>query len=130
MLLNGDVNGRYELLYYSIFIMIQYCTCTVRTVHYVQYFAVKSTTVLVLLFCSDHPMSKKSSSWRIPTAQNCQKYGLKALPDDFEPTKEEKMLLDAYEYVNRLQRTADRLKTDAAMKKLKDRNVEFMKYKL
>lgn len=69
------------------------------------------------------------NNWREPSAQHCQKYGLRPLPDDFEPTEEEELLLEGYDYVRQYERIAQRLKTEAAMKKLAEKDAAFQEAK-
>jgi Galactoside-binding lectin/RNA recognition motif. (a.k.a. RRM, RBD, or RNP domain) len=63
--------------------------------------------------------------WRNPSAAHMQKYGLVALPADFQPTPQEQMLLDMYETVKNLERAAAKIREDAARAKLDARKVEF-----
>lgn len=63
------------------------------------------------------------------SVSHLQKYCLQPLPDDFEPTSEEKAVLDLYEIVRNTERIADRLKEEAARNKLNAKNEEFIKLK-
>jgi len=58
-----------------------------------------------------------------------QKYGLRPLPDDFEPTREEQILLDMYETVRNYERQAGRLREEAARNKLAAKDAEFQQKK-
>jgi hypothetical protein len=68
-----------------------------------------------------------NSNWKHPSVQHQQKYGLVDLPDDFEPTVEETMLLDMYKTVQTLDRQAAKLKEEAARAKLTAAEAEFNK---
>lgn len=69
--------------------------------------------------------SSSSSNWKHPSAQQKQKYGLVDLPDDFEPTDQEQMLLDMYRTVQAYERHAAKLKEEAARAKLAAAEEEF-----
>jgi hypothetical protein len=58
------------------------------------------------------------SSWRNPSAEDQAKYNVRPLPENFEPTAEEQTLLNLYETVKSYERTAARLKEEAARAKL------------
>ena len=64
-------------------------------------------------------------SWKNPPLQHLQKYGLVPLPDDFEPTQEERLLLDMYDTIQKCERTAARLKEEAARAKLAKMQEEY-----
>jgi hypothetical protein len=66
-----------------------------------------------------------SSNWKAPSATHMQKHDLVPLPEDFEPTPEEQLLLDTYETVKTYERQAARLKEEAARQKLADKEDEF-----
>ena len=66
-----------------------------------------------------------SSPWKSPSAQNQQKYHLAALPDDFEPTREEDALLQMYDTIKNYERHASRLKELKAREKLEAKEAEF-----
>ncbi|GKZ01084.1 hypothetical protein MPSEU_001060000 [Mayamaea pseudoterrestris] len=72
-------------------------------------------------------MSAPSSNWKHPSAQQKQKYGLVDLPDDFEPTAEETVLLDMYKTVQTYERHAAKLKEEAARARLAAAEEEFNK---
>lgn len=55
------------------------------------------------------------------------KYNLRPLPADFEPTEEEKQLLDMYEVIRNHERVAARLKEEAARAKLAASDAEFQR---
>mmetsp|Transcript_7870 Transcript_7870/g.15227 ORF Transcript_7870/g.15227 Transcript_7870/m.15227 type:complete len:525 (-) Transcript_7870:276-1850(-) len=59
-----------------------------------------------------------SAAFQNPSVAAMQKYGLRALPEDFVPTAQEQVLLDMYETVRQYERQAKRLKEDAARRKL------------
>ncbi|GAX22690.1 hypothetical protein FisN_4Hh198 [Fistulifera solaris] len=66
-----------------------------------------------------------ASNWRNPTPQQQKTYGILPVPDDFKTTEEEDMLLEMYDHVRQLEKTAQRLKTEAAMEKLAAKDAEF-----
>lgn len=66
-----------------------------------------------------------SSPWKNPSTQNQQKYNLVPLPDDFEPTEEENVLLQMYDTIKNFERHASRLKELKAREKLEAKEVEF-----
>jgi Galactoside-binding lectin len=70
-------------------------------------------------------MSSTSSSWKTPSAAVQAKHNLRPLPDDFEPTEEEKGLLAMYESIKNFERQAARLKETKAREKLEAKEVEF-----
>ena len=70
-------------------------------------------------------MSSTSSSWKNPSAAVQAKHNLRPLPDDFEPTEEEKGLLAMYESIKNFERQAARLKETKAREKLEAKDVEF-----
>lgn len=53
------------------------------------------------------------------------KYGLNSLPEDFEPTSQEQVLLDMYETVRQYERQAKRLKEEAARRKIEASQAAF-----
>ena len=69
--------------------------------------------------------SAQSSSWRIPSAANQAKFNLVPLPEDFEPTEEEKALLAMYDTIRSYERKAARLKEEKAREKLAAKENEF-----
>lgn len=66
-----------------------------------------------------------SSSWKSQSAANQAKYHLRPLPEDFEPTEEEKALLDMYNQIKSFERQAARLKETKAREKLEAKDAEF-----
>lgn len=67
------------------------------------------------------PTSSRSSSrsaWKNPSHAHLQKYGLVALPGDFEPTAEEQLLLGTYATIQTIEKQANKLKEEAARAKL------------
>ena len=60
-----------------------------------------------------------SSSWRNPPAAVQVKYNLTTLPPKFEPTAQERELLEMYETIKQYEKEAARLKEEAARAKLK-----------
>ena len=62
--------------------------------------------------------SSSSSNWRNPPTALQAKFNLTALPEDFEPTAEEKELLEMYETIRTYEKEAARLKEEAARAKL------------
>jgi hypothetical protein len=69
--------------------------------------------------------SSSNANWRKPSAAHLQKYNLRQLPDDFEPTEEEQQLLDMYEVIRNHERVAARLKEEAARAKLAAKDAEY-----
>ncbi|KAL7581728.1 hypothetical protein ACA910_022266 [Epithemia clementina (nom. ined.)] len=65
-------------------------------------------------------------SWRNPPPEKQKKYGIIALGDDFEPTPQEQRLLDMYETIKAYEKRAAYLKKDAALRKLQERNADFL----
>jgi hypothetical protein len=63
--------------------------------------------------------------WRNPSIQHQQKYKIRPVPSDFVPTKEEQQLLDMYDILRSYERTAARIKEEAARAKLLARDAEF-----
>lgn len=66
-----------------------------------------------------------TNNWKNPSSAQMQKYDLVPLPNDFEPTDEEKILLDMYETISKHERQAARLKEEAARARLAARDAEF-----
>lgn len=69
--------------------------------------------------------TSSSNNWRSPSAAHLQKYNLRALPEDFEPTDEEQQLLDMYEVIRNHERVAARMKEETARAKLAASDKEF-----
>jgi hypothetical protein len=65
--------------------------------------------------------------WKNPSAAHLQKYNLVELPEDFEPTEEEKQLLAMYETIQKHERQAAKFKEEAARAKLAAAEAEFHK---
>jgi hypothetical protein len=77
---------------------------------------------------ADAPVSSSASTtvqWRKFSAAHRQKYNLVDLPDEFEPTVEENILIDMYDLMRRQEREAKRLREEAARAKLAARDAEF-----
>ena len=68
-----------------------------------------------------------TKNWRDP--KHCQKYGLHPVPEDFEPTEEEDLLIDMYDHIRHVERVAQRLKTEAALEKLAAKDAAFQQSK-
>lgn len=66
-----------------------------------------------------------ASSWRNPSVANMLRYGLNNLPEDFEPTPQEQVLLDMYENVRQYERQAKRLKEETARRKIEASQAAF-----
>ena len=62
--------------------------------------------------------SGSNQQWRNPTIQQQQKYNIRPLPPNFVPTKAEQQLLEMYEVLRSYERTAARIKEEAARAKL------------
>jgi hypothetical protein len=69
--------------------------------------------------------SSSASSWRTPSAANQAKFHLVALPEEFEPTEEEKGLLSMYETLRNYEREAARLRDRTNREKLAAKEAEF-----
>ena len=69
--------------------------------------------------------SGSNQQWRNPTIQQQQKYNIRPLPPNFAPTKAEQQLLEMYEVLRSYERTAARIKEEAARAKLLARDAEF-----
>lgn len=76
---------------------------------------------------SNNPTTPSAASWMNLSAAHRKKYDLQEFPDDFEPTDEEKALLEMYEIVRNTERVAARLKEKAARNKLNAKQEEFQK---
>ena len=70
--------------------------------------------------------SSSNFSWRNPSPEKQKKYGIVALGDDFEPTLQEQRLLEMYETIKAYEKRAAYLKKDAALRKLQERNADFL----
>jgi hypothetical protein len=66
-----------------------------------------------------------SSSWKVPSAANQAKYNVAPLPDNFEPTEEEKGLLSMYETIKTYERQVARLNQQKAREKMAAREEVF-----
>lgn len=64
-------------------------------------------------------------SWKNPSAAAQAKHHLVPLPEDFEPTEEEKSLLQMYDTIKNFERQAARLKEQKAREKLEAKDTEF-----
>lgn len=73
--------------------------------------------------------SNNAPSWRNPSTENQAKFHVVPLPEDFEPTEEEKGLLAMYETIKRFDKEAKRLKEQESRKKLEAKQAEFVKLK-
>lgn len=67
----------------------------------------------------------RKPAWKNPSAADCQKYNLRPLPDNFEPTPEELALLEMYEVKRTIAKSAARFREEAARAKLAARQAEF-----
>lgn len=71
-------------------------------------------------------MSKKGTfKFKNPSEADMEKHSLLPLPEDFEPTQEERLLLEMYETVRNYEKQAIRLKEEAARAKLAALDEEF-----
>ena len=64
------------------------------------------------------PATSTSASWKNPPTAIQVKYNLTSLPEEFEPTAQEKELLEMYETFKQYEKEAARLKEEAARAKL------------
>lgn len=67
----------------------------------------------------------EAPTWKNPSAATMQRCGLVPLPEDFEPTAEEKILLDMYETVRKYERQAKKIREESARKKLEASKMAF-----
>lgn len=64
-------------------------------------------------------------SWNAPSTENQKKFHLVPLPDDFQPTEEEKALVQMYETIKNYERQAVRLKDQQMRDKMAAKQSEF-----
>ena len=72
-------------------------------------------------------MTEKNThvSWKNPPVSTMQRCGLAPLPEDFDPTPQERVLLDMYESVRKYEKQAKRIREESARKKLEASRMAF-----
>jgi hypothetical protein len=66
-----------------------------------------------------------NNSWRNPSAAHRAKYGLRELPESFQPTDEELQVLAMYDVIKHYEKVAAKLKADQSRQKLQEAELAF-----